>query len=485
MLERTLSLLLLNLPKILGALLVLVIGWMIAHLLANAVGGAINKCKTMNEKVGKIFGETSSATATKTIVRIVYYIIMIFVLIAVFQILDLTIITDPLRNFLNMIFGYLPQILGAFILAALAWIIASLLRTLVVRGLTALKIDERILKTGEDKACMVKTAGEIAFWLVILMFLPAILGTLALQGILAPIQHLVDQLVAFLPNLLGAAIVVGIGWFIASRVGELAARLTQSLGVDKLGVKADEESPKLSGIIGTTVYVLILIPVLITGLRLIGLTAISDPAVAMLNSIFVYLPKLFSALIIVYIAYLLGRIIGNLAAGILSKFGFDNLLVILGLAAEKSSKTSLSAVLGNLVTILIVFLASLEAANILGFTMIAGLADQFLVLFGHILLGLVIIAVGLYLARIIGDVISNRSSAYPRLLSLIARVSIVGLALAMGLRQMGLANEIINLAFGLLLGALAVAAAIAFGLGGREMAAKKLQEIEEFAKTQK
>jgi hypothetical protein len=46
----------------------------------------------------------------------------------------------------------------------------------------------------------------------------------------------------------------------------------------------------------------------------------------------------------------------------------------------------------------------------------------------------------------------------------------------MALRQIGVANEIINLAFGLLLGAIAVAAALAFGLGGREVAGRQLQQ---------
>jgi hypothetical protein len=62
------------------------------------------------------------------------------------------------------------------------------------------------------------------------------------------------------------------------------------------------------------------------------------------------------------------------------------------------------------------------------------------------------------------------------LLALATRVSILVLAGAMALRQMGLASEIINMAFGLLLGAIAVAVALAFGLGGREAAARELEE---------
>ncbi len=60
------------------------------------------------------------------------------------------------------------------------------------------------------------------------------------------------------------------------------------------------------------------------------------------------------------------------------------------------------------------------------------------------------------------------------MLAIAARIYIIVLVGAMGLRQMGLANEIINLAFALLLGAIAVAVAIAFGLGGRDIAALEL-----------
>jgi hypothetical protein len=54
------------------------------------------------------------------------------------------------------------------------------------------------------------------------------------------------------------------------------------------------------------------------------------------------------------------------------------------------------------------------------------------------------------------------------------RYAVIALAVAMGLRFMGLANEIVNLAFGLILGSAAIACALAFGLGGREAASRML-----------
>jgi hypothetical protein len=60
--------------------------------------------------------------------------------------------------------------------------------------------------------------------------------------------------------------------------------------------------------------------------------------------------------------------------------------------------------------------------------------------------------------------------------------SYIVLAGAMALRQMGLTNDIITMAFGIIVGSIAVAVAVAFGIGGREMAARKLEEWSKASK---
>jgi hypothetical protein len=95
---------------------------------------------------------------------------------------------------------------------------------------------------------------------------------------------------------------------------------------------------------------------------------------------------------------------------------------------------------------------------------------------GRILFGFIILGIGLYLANLASKAIETSGSAQVGLLSTIARVVILLFAGSIAIRHMGLANEIIQLAFGLTLGAIAVAAAIAFGIGGRDVAARKLEE---------
>ena len=116
-----------------------------------------------------------------------------------------------------------------------------------------------------------------------------------------------------------------------------------------------------------------------------------------------------------------------------------------------------------------------EAARLLGFELLADLVSQFIVFAGKVLLGVVIFGVGLFLANLASRAIRASTASQARFLSLAAQIAIIVLAGAMALRQMGLANDIINLAFGLLLGAIALAAAIAFGIGGREVAARQLE----------
>ena len=120
----------------------------------------------------------------------------------------------------------------------------------------------------------------------------------------------------------------------------------------------------------------------------------------------------------------------------------------------------------------------------MGFDLLAGLISQFLVFAGHVLMGLVVFGIGLYLANLAATVVQTTSLAQANLLALAARVSIIVLAAAMALRQMGLANEIITSGFTILVGAIGVALALAFGLGGRNAAGSTLEAFIESRRTQ-
>jgi hypothetical protein len=134
-------------------------------------------------------------------------------------------------------------------------------------------------------------------------------------------------------------------------------------------------------------------------------------------------------------------------------------------------------VVGYLVLIGLMLFAAIEAAELLGFTMVAALVTAFLYFAGQIIIGIVILGIGLFLAGVARRAVLGLAGEHAVLLSRLTYAAVVILTVFMGLRQMGIAEDIINLAFGLLLGALAVAFALAFGLGSREIAAREVESV--------
>jgi hypothetical protein len=120
--------------------------------------------------------------------------------------------------------------------------------------------------------------------------------------------------------------------------------------------------------------------------------------------------------------------------------------------------------------------ATVAATNILEIAALTTIVTGILVIAGQILGGLVIFAIGLYLANLAFSLITSSGSRQSRILGQTARIAIIALVSAMALQQMGIASQIVNLAFGLLLGAIAVAIALAFGLGARDIAATQVRE---------
>jgi hypothetical protein len=190
------------------------------------------------------------------------------------------------------------------------------------------------------------------------------------------------------------------------------------------------------------------------------------------------IPSIFAAALLLTLAYVVGRLVSGLIANLLGGAGFDNVLARIGLtnsAKPAKQERTPSAIVGYLILVAIMLFASIEAAGLLGFENLALLVTSFVVFAGQVILGLVVFGVGLYLANLAARTVEASATSQASLLAVAARVSIVVLAGAIALRQMGLANEIIELAFGLLLGSIAVAFALAFGIGGRDLAAKQLE----------
>ena len=86
-------------------------------------------------------------------------------------------------------------------------------------------------------------------------------------------------------------------------------------------------------------------------------------------------------------------------------------------------------------------------------------------------------SVGLWISNLAHAAIRRIDRPNAAFMAGLARVTILGIVFAMGLRAMDIAEEIVNLAFALTVGAVAVAVALSFGLGGREAAGKQMEHL--------
>ncbi len=472
-------------PSLVGALLILVAGWIVALAVAAVVRGVLRRT-SLDEKIAKwLLGEerAKGANVEQAAGKVVFYLVLVLVLVAFFQALGLTLATTPLNEMLTQVFQFIPRLVGAVVLLLVAWLVASGMRLAVSRGISAAKLDERLGEEAEGKKTPLSAAlGNIVYWLVFLLFLPAVLGALELEGLLTPVKAMTQQFLAFLPNVFAAVLILVFGWFVARVVQRVVTNLLAAVGTDALSEKAGLAKAmgqtKLSHALGLVVQVLILIPVIVAALNALQLEAVTRPTSNMLDVVLGALPGIFAAVLILLFSYLVGRLVGVAVSRLLAGVGFNSILVRLGLskAEPAEGRRTPSDIVGYVVIVIVMLFAALEAASVLGFVAFAGLVAEFTVFAGKVLLGVLILAIGLWLANLAAKAVQATGKPKANVLAMTARVAILVLTTAVALRQMGLADEIIGLAFGLLLGTVAVAAAIAFGIGGRDVAKRKLEE---------
>ena len=132
-----------------------------------------------------------------------------------------------------------------------------------------------------------------------------------------------------------------------------------------------------------------------------------------------------------------------------------------------------SRIVANIAFIAIMLAAAIEAAKQLGGGTVAIFLAQVTELGGKVIFGTSIIVTGIFLARIIARLVGS-STGEDSYAQTLVRFAIIALFTAIGLTFMGLADQIVILAFGLILGSAAIAVALAFGLGGRDAAARFL-----------
>lgn len=471
------------LPELILGLVVLLIGFFIAKAVENAVHKRMKKSR-VNERLDVKEGKWN---VEKIISKVFFFGILLLAFLLFFNIMNASMIATPFMTMYSGIGGAVLGILKAGLILLLAWVLALIVKKVILAVGGKMKINKYVAKVGAspdevDKSKWVETAANIAFYVVLLLFVPAILHALGLSGISGPFEGMLASFMHFIPKLVGAALIFAVGWVVAKIVRTIVTKLLESVGVDRFShkLKSGSKGTSISGIIGTIVFVLIMLPVTISALEVLDLEGISQPAIAMLNDIITMLPKIAVAVVLVLVGIYLAKWVRRVVVSLLSNLGIDSLSDKMGVRSGAST-ISFSQIIGTIVQVVVILLFVVEALQLLHLRFMVTLATGIFAYLPMVVAAVVILAIGFWLANLaekfVGSIMTTQSGA-PHVLRYVAKYAILAFAFFMALSQLGIAPAIINAAFILILGGVALAFGLAFGLGGREHASRYLTKME-------
>jgi hypothetical protein len=400
----------------------------------------------------------------------------------------------PAAYWREQLFQWGPRVVFAILILIATHFIAKAVQWGVAKLIDRMPVLKRHPQAGVDSVGT--ELGRLAYWLVWLVGLVAALQPLGLNEVLTPVTVMTNEVFAFIPRLIGAGVLFFAGLILARVVRHVVEAALGALNLERLfsraglpigdaplavdenGIAQEGTAPARGSIakaVGVTVSAVIIIFAAIGALRVLQISAISDPATAMLQTIALSIPNVLAALIILAIAFILGRWGKSLIETVLPGLGFDNAMRALRMMPATSVP---SRVVGNIAMTAAIIVGIMEAAHKVGGDSTAALLFQVTALGGKVIFGTVIIVVGIFLARILSTLVGS-STGESSFAETIVKYAIITLFTAIGLTFMGLADQIVMMAFGLILGAAAVACAIAFGLGGRDVAARILERWTE------
>lgn len=388
-----------------------------------------------------------------------------------------------LQAFWSSLFESLPSVVIAVLLLILALVVAAIAKRIAVKLLKKLhaeKYTDKIGITDEATGSSIEYIGKLVFLIVFLLFLPGVLDRLGMHNVSAPITSMVSQFLNYIPNIFAAAVILVVGLLIAKLSRQIITPVLKKLNVDKVQEKIGislSESTAISSAISYIIYVLILIPVIVAALQVLNISAISVPAISMLDKIISFLPNILSAIAILIIGAFIAKIIGKLLTEILASVGTDALLQK-GLPIEKNKLQgfSLSKAIGSITKYILILLFVVEAINVLKLEVLQFAGEAIIAYLPFAISAIIIMGVALLAAEWIEKLILKKFSD-SKMVAFTAKVSIIILAVFMTLNQLGIAPSIVNSAFIIILSAVAIAFAIAFGIGGRDFARNVLQKF--------
>lgn len=365
-------------------------------------------------------------------------------------------------------------VLAVATILLVTWVLARVAKWSFARLVDRVPLFQKAAASGESVGAALGRIVSLFIWLFGLV---AVLQAMGLNSVIGPVQSLINSFVAFVPKILGAAIIFFVGGMIAKIVRDIVETALATVNFDKWanlgGAEAVTGNSAISKTIGTVVFILIIVPVGIAALDVLDIPSITGPAKAMLQMVLSAVPLIIGASLLLGLGYVIARWVGGMIQEVLPGLGFDRSVEAIGIVPEGRSA---SGVVATIVQVAIMLFMGIAATRLLGFPELTRIVETVLDQGASVIFGAVLIAAGFILAKVLRGLVA--AAAGEGLAPTLVHWLTVGLFVFIGLKQMNIGGAIVDYAFGAIAVGSAVAFALAFGLGGRDAAARKLAELD-------
>ena len=212
---------------------------------------------------------------------------------------------------------------------------------------------------------------------------------------------------------------------------------------------------------------------------------IVEPVSQMLTRIMAYLPVLLGALVILIVGWLVAKAIKRIVDWLLKLIRFDALADKAGISEilkKGNLEISTAEVISNLVYWLIIIMVLVMAVDALGLPKASDVLASLFAYVPKVIAALLVLIVAMFLASFVSGIVrtaaGNANLPKPEMFAGVSRWAIIIFAATIALEQLGIASLLVTATFNIILGGVCLALAIAFGLGGKDTAAKYLEELK-------
>ncbi|MBX9840897.1 MAG: hypothetical protein K2Z80_03710 [Xanthobacteraceae bacterium] len=198
---------------------------------------------------------------------------------------------------------------------------------------------------------------------------------------------------------------------------------------------------------------------------------------------FAAIPKIIGFLVVVIIGWIVAALIASAIAAVLRRVRFNELAVQSGFSGfiqNTGMQTDASGAIALTVKWFVRLIALVVAFDALGLPAVSDVLRQLLLWIPNLIVGIVVLVIGGPAANALANLIRGATAqgglGNPEVLATIAKVMVWGFAIVVAVNQIGVAQTLVNALFIAVVGAAAIALGLAFGLGGRDTAAKIVQD---------